>query len=241
MLLSSLVALALLSAPATNDRPRASFDSVVPRLPDGYGPGRVSIRVHATAIPTAATDALVGDLFSRTGLAITETQGVRIEIVVPEEVRFESIEARVVDGLVLQPEKRSLLGRVGSAVLSILRILLVGQLIDAADELAVSGVAWAAALGIPDPDDELVKLSTSEKLSIERGADMFSDHGSFSVCRAMLALSPWTELVEVELRGRDRTTGEEVAFFIPRLPLHGEERPVPEANETSQWAVVSGY
>ena len=43
----------------------------------------------------------------------------------------------------------------------------------------------------------------------------------------------------VELRGRDRTTGERVAFFIPRLPLHGEEIPAPNAIEASEWAMAS--
>lgn len=239
MLLPSLVALALLNVPATMDPPRARFDSVVPRLPDGYGPGRVSIRVHTTAIPEAASIGLVGELFARTGLAITETQGVRIEVVVPDDVRFDAIEARIVDGLVLEPEKRSFIGRVGSAFLSLLRILLVGKLVDAADELALPGVAWATALGMSNPGDELVKLSTSDRLLVERESENFSDHGQFSVCRTMLALSPWSELVEVQLRGRDRTTGEEVAFLIPRLPLRSSESPGPEAEESSQWAIAT--
>ena len=126
----------------------------------------------------------------------------------------------------------------GGALLSILRLILVGQLIDAADDLAVSGVAWAAALGIPSPDDELVKLSTSEALTVRRGASTFSDHGEFSVCRAMLALSPWTELVELRLRGRDLTTGKEVAFLIPRLQLHGEAMPEPDTTDAARWAMT---
>lgn len=236
MLLSSLLALAVLSTPAATDQLRGSFDSVVPRLPGGYGTGRVALRVHAVPLPEASTPPLVGELISRTRMMITDAQGVRIEVVLPREVEFESIEARVVDGLVLEPQERSFLGRVGHAVVSLLRILLVGRLISATDDLAVSGAAWALALGVPDTEDELVRLSTSEALSIDRGESSFSDHGSFVVCRSMLAFSPWTELVDIQLRCRDRTTGRQVEFLIPRLPLH--RNATPESPQEAQWRVV---
>jgi hypothetical protein len=219
--LSSLLALTVLATPQA-DEPRGSFDSVVPHLPGGYGPGRVSIRVHAVQLPETISAALVGDLVARTGVPITETQGVRIEITLPDDVRFASMQARVVDGLILEPQERSLLGRVGSALVSLLRLLLVGRMISAADELAIPGAAWAAALGAPDADEELVRLSTSETLSADRDASAFSEHGSRIVYRSMLALSAWTELVDIRLCCHDRVSGKPVAFFIPRVPLHAD-------------------
>ena len=240
MLLSSLFALAVLSSSTAAGAPRGSFDSVVPRLPDGYGPGRVSIRVHTVPIPESVSPALVGDLFGRTGLPITEMQGVRIELLLPDEVEFASMQARVVDGLVLEPQRRSFLGRVGGVVVSLLRFLLVGRLISSADDLSLPGAAWAAALGAPDPDEELVRLSTSETLTIERGAGGFSDHGGVVVYRTVLALSPWTELVDLQLRCRDRTNGQTVEFLIPSLSLRGDGVPPQEGSGSWQWALASG-
>lgn len=237
MLLSSLLALAVLAAPAEADQLRGSFDSVVPRLPGGYDAGRVSIRVHTVAMPEASSPALVGEVVSRTGLMITETQGARIEVILPEDVEFESMRARIVDGLVLQPQERSFIGKVGNALVSLLRMLLVGRLISATDDLVVPGAAWAMALGAPDPQDELVRLSTSETLFVDREASSFSDHGPFVVCRAMLALSPWTELVDIQLRCTDRVSGKMVEFLIPRLALHHNE--TPEPGETVNWKLVA--
>jgi hypothetical protein len=240
VLLPSLLALALLSSPAGAEPLRGSFDSVVPRLPGGYGPGRVCIRVHTVPLPEGASPALVGDLVARTGALITDTQGIRIEVVLPDDVEFISLEARVVDGLVLQPERKSLLRRVGSALVSLLRILLIGQFVSAADDLAVSGTVWAAALGAPDADDELVRLSTSDTLAFDRGMRTFSDHGRFVVCRAVAAFSPWTELVDVRIEGHDRTTGQKVALQIPRIPLHENEVPgtAPERAASWQWVMA---
>jgi len=236
VLLSSLLVFAILSVPAATDQPRGSFDSVVPELPGGYGPGRVSIRVHAVQMPQSSSPALIGDLVARTGVTITETQGVRIEMTLPDDVRFESMRARVVDGLVLQPQQRSFIGRVGTVLVSLLRILLVGKLVSAADDLSVTGAVWATALGIPDTDDEIVRLSTSETLSFGRDASAFSDHDGVAIYRTMLALSPWTELTDIELRCTDQTSGEKVAFFIPRLVLHGNE--LPDADRAATWQLV---
>lgn len=241
MLLSSLLALAVLSVPVDADPPRGIFDSVVPRLPDGYGPGRVAIRVHTVQMPQSALPTLVGDLVARTGMAITETQGVRIEVTLPDDVEFDSMQARIVDGLVLQPQRRSFLKRVGSTVVSLLRFLIVGRLISATDDLAISGAAWAVALGAPHPQDELLRLSTSDTLFVNRDASTFSDHGNFTVCRAMLALSPWTELVDIQLRCRDRTSGEQVAFIIPRLPLHDNATPEPNRTTNSRLVMAVGH
>lgn len=238
MLCLPLFALLFLVAPATAQTPRGSFDSVVPSLPDGYGTGRVSIRVHAVPLPQDSSSALAGDLFARTGVAITETHGVRIELVLPADLRFESMHARVVDGLVLQPEGRSFLGQVGSALVSLLRLLLVGRLVTATDDLVVSGAAWAAALGAPDPQEELVRLNSSETLSVDRSASAFSDHGAFVVCRALFAFSPWTELVDIQLRCTDQVTGKPVAFLIPRLSLHPEPDREPARGAESRLAAA---
>lgn len=237
MLLSSLLALALLATPTPVETPRGSFDSVVPRLPGGYGPGRVSIRVLTVPMPASGSAGLVGDLFARTGLPITGTEGVRVEIMVPGDVRFESLRADVVDGLVLEPERRSFLARVGNALVSLLRILFVGRLVSSADELAIPGAVWATALGAPNAEEEIVRLSTSEQLSIDRDASAFSDHGDRVVYRTMLALSPWTELVDVQLSCTDRTSGARVGFTIPRLPLHPESPDGAPHQDT--WRLVS--
>ena len=239
MIFSSLIALAVLSSPGGAELPRGTFDSVVPRLPGGYGPGQVSIRVHAVQMPQSSSNALVGDLVARTGVAVTETQGIRMEMVLPDDVDFESLRARVVDGLVLQPRQRSLLGRVGSAVVSLLRILLVGRLISATDDLAMSGAVWAAALGTTSAEDEIVRLSTTDELVVDRSAPTFSDHGEVVICRSMLALSPWTELVEIELRCRDLVSGKRVSFFIPRLPLHGNARQELDRKPNPQWVMAA--
>jgi hypothetical protein len=233
---ASLLALALLAAPADTDPLRGTFDSVVPRLPGGYGPGPVSIRVHTVEIPASASPTLVGDLIARTGVAITETQGARIELVLPDDVTFDSMRARIVDGLALQPQNRSFIGRVGDVLVSLLRILLVGRLVSATDELSVSGAVWTAALGAPSTEDELVRLSTSDTLHFDRDSSTFSDHAGIVVCRTMLGLSPWTELVDIELRCTDRVSGESVGFVIPRLPLHRNARPEP--NREANWQLV---
>jgi hypothetical protein len=236
MLLLSLAALAIASS--IDALPRATFESVVPRMPGGYGPGRVAIQVHTVPVPAPASPALVGDLIARSGVAITETQGVRIEVTLPEEVRFESLEARVVDGLVLESRQRSFFGHVGDALLSLLRILVVGRLISATDELTVPGAAWAAALGAPDAEEELVRLATSESLRVERDAPTFSDHGRFVVCRSVIALSPWTELVDIKLSCRDEVSGKPVAFLIPRLALHDYDTRDPDPELGWQWVLA---
>lgn len=232
----SLLALALFAAPANVDPLRGTFDSVVPRLPGGYGPGPVSIRVHTVELPASAMPALIGDLVARTGVAITETQGARIELVLPDDVTFESMQARIVDGLVLEPQSRSFIGRVGDVLVSLLRILLVGRLVSATDELSVSGAVWTAALGAPTTEDELIRLSTSDTLHFDRDSSTVSDHAGIVVCRTMLALSPWTELVDVELRCTDRVSGDSVGFVIPRLPLY--RNVPPEPNREANWKLV---
>ncbi|RKZ07662.1 hypothetical protein DRQ32_09850 [bacterium] len=236
MLMPSILALVVLSAPAGVDPPRGTFDSIVPRLPGGYGSGPVSIRVHTVPLPESASPALVSDLISRTGTVFTETQGVRIEIVLPKDVDFESLQARVIDGLVLEPQRRSLIGHLGNALVSLLRILLVGQLVTATNDLAISGAAWAVALGAPNAEKELIRLSTSETLFVDREAATFSDHSGFVICRSMLAFSPWTELVNIELRCTDRTTGKEELFIIPRLALH--HNATPNSDQSTSWDLV---
>lgn len=238
MFLPTLLTLLVLCSPAGTPEPRGAFDSVVPLLPGGYASGRVSIHVYSVPMPQATPTELVGDLVARTGMPITESHGVRIQLTLPDDLRFESMEARVVDGLVLRPQGRSFIGRVGNALVSVLRLLFVGRLISATDELVVSGAVWAAALGSPDVADEVVRISTSEFLSLKRDAPTFSDHGNYVVLRSMLALSPWTELVDIQLTCFDRVSGKQVGFLIPRLSLHGEEEPESAPTRTTSSRVA---
>ena len=126
----------------------------------------------------------------------------------PDGYRAGRVAVRV-RTVALPPEHRGFTGKVGHALLSILRLVLFGRLVSAADELAIPGTAWAAALGAPDGADEMVRLTTDDEFVVARGDRSFSDHGSFAVCRAMVALTPWTELVRVRLRGppRSRSAG----------------------------------
>ena len=212
---------------------------LVPRMPDGYGAGRIAVRVRTVALPEASVSALVDGLSARTGVAVTSAHGVRVEIVLPRDVQFESIRARVADGLVVQPEARGFVGRVGGALLSVLRIVLFGKLVAAADDLAIPGAAWAVALGAPDASDEMVRLTTADEFTVDRGQRAFSDHGDFVVCRAMFALTPWTELVEVDVRGIDLVSGDDVTFRIPRIRLDGLMRDVPTPAPLARTASVS--
>lgn len=209
---------------------------LVPRLPDGYAAGQVAVRVRTVPIPPASAAHLVDGLAVRTGVAVTAAHGVRLEVALPADVHFTSLRAQVADGLVVEPEQRGFVGKVGGAVLSVLRLLLFGHLVSAADELAIPGTAWAMALGAPNPHEEMVRLTTGEELYVERGQKSFSDHGDFVVCRAMLALTPWTELVQVHVEGFDQVSGKNVSFQIPRIRIDGdpatEPTPGPIARET---------
>lgn len=223
-------------APASTS---GDWQILVPRLPDGYGPGRVAVRVRTSAVPPASAGALMDGLALRTGVAATAAHGVRIEVVLPDDVEFLGLDARVADGLVLAPEHRGVVRRIGDALLSVVRLLFFGRLVAAADDLALSGVAWASALGAPQGGDEMVRLTTADTFEVRRGHRSFSDHGDFVVCRAMFALTPWTELVQVRLRGLDRSSGREVEFRVPRIPLDGvvePEAPLPFARTAVAWS-----
>lgn len=215
-------------APVTTFAGANDWQILVPRLEGGHPAGRVAFRVSTVTLPSANTGAFVEGLALRTGVAVTRTHGLRLEIVLPPDVEFTSIRAHVADGLVLGPASRGVASRVGHALLGVLRILLFGQLVSAADDLAIPGAAWAVALGAPEVDEELVRLNSSNVFFVERGQRAFTDHGDFVVCRAMMAYTPWTELVGIELRGFDRRSGDDVRYTISRLPLAAARRPPAE-------------
>lgn len=224
------------SAPASTS---GDWQILVPRLPDGHGPGRIAVRVRTVAVPAATTGALVDGLALRTGVAATAAHGVRIEVVLPAGVDFLGLHARVADGLVLAPEHRGVVRRFGDALLSVVRLLFFGRLVAAADDLALSGIAWAHALGAPEGTDEMVRLTTADTFEVRRGHRAFSDHGDFVVCRAMFALTPWTELVQVRLRGLDRSSGREIEFGVPRIAFDGVVEPavpLPLARTAVAWS-----
>jgi len=215
----------LLVSPVEFTSTGGDWQFLVPQMPEGHRAGRIAVRVQLVAIPSSSTTAFIEKLSMRTGIGSTSAQGVRIEVAVPTDVEFTALHATVADGLVLQQQQRSFLGRVGGALLSIFRLLLIGKLVAVTDDLTIPSTTWALALGAPESDDGTVHLNTGDQLVVQRGQEAFTDHGEFVVCRAMLALTPWTELVQVRVRGIDRVSGRSVEFLIPRLGLGSELAP----------------
>ena len=180
--------------------------------------GRVGLRMTTYALPDSV-DPLGGwgrRLMHRTGLFGTELSSVRVEVTLPDGVRFESLEARLADGLVLERDA-SLLRAVGRAVRQVLRVLLLGQLVSAVDTLELPNSLWTLALGMPETGDEAVRVRATDRLRFARDDENTTDHGRFVVGRAVLALTPFSELIALRVHGRVEGTGESVVFDVPRF------------------------
>ena len=181
--------------------------------------GEPEISIERFGLPEALSDAaLLSALASRTGIADTRLGGLRLRIALPTRFRFESLHTGIADGVFLERD-RSLLQSVGNFLLRLMRILLLGRLSGVSEQFEIPAAIWVGLIGEPFDASEKVVVQPSESIEIEAGDRELSHHGAFVVCRLIAATSPFTELIDIEIRGRDPRSGERLRYRIPRFVL----------------------
>jgi len=185
---------------------------------DPAAPGQPEISLERYGLPGTllAENELLTDLASRTGVAGTQLEGLRLRIALPRAFEIDSIRMQIVDGVFLVREN-SFFGAVGGFLLRLARLMLFGQLVDVSDGLQVPSALWFVLLDGDPTKEEPVSVKAAPTISVKTGDKRLSDHGDFVICRMIAATSPFTEIVAMEIKVRDRSTGQQLRYVIPRL------------------------
>lgn len=189
----------------------------------------VSIERYELPVGLLADDELLGELEAMTGVAGTTLSGVRVRVAMPAGYRFDGLTGSIADGLLLE-RRGGFVHGLRQVLAHIARLLLFGKLVDATDELELPSSVWFLMLD-GDPSEQAdVDVSTTESIDIDPDDGRVTNHGDYVVCRLMVAASALTELVQLEIRGRNDATGRRVNYKIPRLVVPVAQRePVPGA------------
>lgn len=203
-------------------------------------PKQPEIALERYGLPSSllADGELLSDLATRTGVAGTQLEGLRLRIALPLDFRVESVHMQVVDGIFLVRED-SFFSAVGGFLMRVARLLLFGQLVNVSDGLEVPSALWFVLLDGDPTKDEPVSVKTKQAISIDADDRRISDHGDFIVCRLIAATSPFTEIVGLEIRGRHRDSGERLRYLMPRLAIPPMASKIDSREFASQSALAS--
>jgi hypothetical protein len=187
----------------------------LPRLP--------VLSAEVYPLPDNGSDAAeLGKLLSRqTGVRDTHAVGVRVRVEMPPGYKFQGLSGSFADAVLLVPED-SMWKASGRFLQSVLRFLLLGQIVSAAQPLEIPLEMWMLFFNGDPRGEGSVTLQSSTKLELNRGDSRVTDHGDYVVLRILVGTNSVSELVGIEIEATQFKTGNQAWFRVGHLPLPTE-------------------
>lgn len=192
--------------------------------------------VSIESFPLPTVRGIDGELLMRLSDEIgvggtTTIAGIRLKVGLPAGYLLESLQVAAADAMFLVKD-RPFLSRVGDFFARVMRFLLLGKMVSAGSSLEIPAEAWYVLFEATPLSESSVRLHTRDEMEVEKGDANLTDHGSFQVCRLLIAANSFSELVNVRIRVRNPRTRDEIRYHLPRLKLPVLPRP-PSGEESS--------
>lgn len=157
-------------------------------------------------------------LSDQIGVGGTSIAGIRLKVGLPRGYALQSIHVTAADAMFLVKD-RPFLSRVGGFFIRVARFLLLGRVVSAGSSLEIPAEAWYVLFETTPLTSPSVTLHTREEVEMRKGDPGVTDHGSFHVCRFLLAANAYSELVNVRITVRNPRTSDVIRYHVPRLRL----------------------
>jgi hypothetical protein len=178
--------------------------------------------VSLESFPLPTVRGIDGELLLRlsdeVGVGGTSIAGIRLKVGLPRGYQLESIRLCAADATFLVKD-RPFLSRVGDFFVRVARFLLLGRMVSAGSSLEIPAEAWYVLFEAAPLSGPSVTLHTEDEVEVDRGDANLTDHGTFQVCRLLLAANSFSELVNVRITVRNPRTQDVVRYHVPRLKL----------------------